>query len=511
MGPRSYIKNSPLGEALLNITFQNVTNQSYQSTLEGNFTPGLWIAKADGTSYGGTNYSYSKNPQWAIKIYSTTSQECTVASECGGVPGDGSLESQYPGLAIGAIFTLNISGVNLFTDLISGLLLNQSGNFTGWGDSATKYLPSLGLSSEVMSALANPELFNSGAYGAPGYQNPGSSPSPWQVVGAAIWNAVSGVAAAISTAWSYIAAAGALVGYLVSELVTWGLAKFDQTFTVLRGIASAIVSAVEQLESIVEGLIVAQFSGIISSIRSEGASVGHALGLAYNSSVQNGSLAPKTLELWTLALVKVGLLATVFAAAFFVVISLILPVGSLVGSITGFIVAIVAAGLGLALTPHLEGAPSSHSTVWSTLVGEANQSSQSTANAANPSCAPDPNIEGPLFAFLTALIVPTLALGIAVYAVGAGPLGYMAASAIVGFMSLILAFVIATAPLPLGQLHILDGVAVTLTFVSWIVDFIATLIGVASKSIMLAPGLVIAGMDGAAIGTVAAEIGAQKC
>src|SRR4029077_15807352 len=114
---------------------------SYQGPLQGQFAPGLWVARVTGTSYGGTNYAYPSAGY--IKVYSSTNQNCTGnASRCGGVPSNSAVESSVPAYAVEAIFTLNVSDSATLKDLLAGLLLKTSGNFTGWGVSAAPSLPS---------------------------------------------------------------------------------------------------------------------------------------------------------------------------------------------------------------------------------------------------------------------------------------------------------------------------------------------------------------------------------
>ncbi|MCI4322498.1 MAG: hypothetical protein L3K03_00490, partial [Thermoplasmata archaeon] len=258
--PRMLFKTSPLGEALLNMTFQNITTRAFQGSLSGAFAPGYWIARATGTTYAGVDYNYTQDPQnhaGYIKVYSNANQNCTGGgSQCGGIPGESSLDAVDPSYAIGAIFALNLSTSADLKDLLAGLLLNVSGNFTNWGFTATPYLPSLGLSSTVSAALANPVEFNQGKYGTPVYRNPNPPPTPWWDVGATIWNAVSGTVGALeSVVWSAVQAAGAFVAYLATEVVNWGLAALHQVASALKAVADSIVYLVDQLlRAIIDGI-----------------------------------------------------------------------------------------------------------------------------------------------------------------------------------------------------------------------------------------------------------------
>lgn len=258
--PRSLFKDSPLGEALLNMTFQNVTGHNFQGGLNGTFEPGYWIARDTGTVFNGINYSLKNSPGGAndpsgyIKVYSNRNQNCTQSAECGGVPSDSAIQAGVPSYAIEAIFALNVSTAVDLNDLLAGLVLNESGNFTARGFAATPYLPSLGLSAEVTSVLANPVFFNSGGYGAPTYTPPPPSPAAWQQFGSAVWNAVSGIpllGALISAAWNWVSAAASYVAYLAAEVANWGLSVLSQTSTILKEVAGAIVWAIDALAAAV--------------------------------------------------------------------------------------------------------------------------------------------------------------------------------------------------------------------------------------------------------------------
>jgi hypothetical protein len=277
--PRSLFIHSPLGQMLLtNVTnatgkVQNVSiaSNGYNGVLQASWNPALWEARILGYSnYQGTNYSQG-NPGF-ITLYSNTNQNCTGGTECGTVPGNPNIDSSVPSYAIGAIYTLSVGTNGTLANLLAGLLLNASGNFTNWLLPATSLLPSLGLSSEVTSALANPVLFSSGGYAAPGWHPPAPQPSVWQQIGAAVWNAVSGVVETIGAAlWTAFAAAAAFVAYLVDEIANWGLGVLQQTASVLKMVAGAIVLAIDQLAAALlgslESLIEAIFSPLWSAIK----------------------------------------------------------------------------------------------------------------------------------------------------------------------------------------------------------------------------------------------------
>ena len=270
--PRALFKNSPLGEALLNVTFQNISQQGFQGGLEGSFAPGYWIARVTGTVYNGVNYSCSRSTcsSGNIRVYSNTTQNCTSGSiQCGGVPSNPNIEANVPAYAVGAIFTLNMSTGSDLSELMAGLLLNQSGNFTGWMYGATSNLASLDLSSTVMGALANPVLFSSGGYGTPIYNPPTGSPTGWSALGAAVWNSVSGVVAALGSAlWTAFTAAASYAANIVEELASWGLRALMQTMDVLKAVTSAIAWITEQIALFVQRAIEGLLRPAIQAIQS---------------------------------------------------------------------------------------------------------------------------------------------------------------------------------------------------------------------------------------------------
>jgi hypothetical protein len=261
--PRSLFVHSPLGQVLLlNATNASIAATSFNSLLRAAWDPATWQARVLGYSnWNGS--SYSPGTQKYIKVYSNTNQNCSNGPQCGVVPSDLAASSQVPSYAVESIFALNLTGTAGLKGFLAGLLLNSSGNYSNWGFAATPFLPSLGLSSEVLTAIANPVEFNGGGFVAPVYQHPSQPQTWWQAAGSAVWNAVSGtVGAVLSVAWSWVQAAGAYVAYLASEVANWGLQAIQQTVSVLKQVAGAIVWAIDQLASIVVGIV----QGILNAI-----------------------------------------------------------------------------------------------------------------------------------------------------------------------------------------------------------------------------------------------------
>jgi IPT/TIG domain-containing protein len=366
--PRSYFKNSPLGEALLNGTNQSITSQTYNSFLDSQWNSTYWYARATGTLKVGNTVIDPPGSALYIKIYSSTNQNCTLGqSECGAVPVNLAAGQQVPALAIESIFALNISSQSDFRDLLAGLLLNTSGNFTGWGLSATTILPSLDLSAEVTSALANPELFSSGAYGAPAYQQPSPPPPAWQVVGSTIWNAISGtVGSLVSATWGWVQAAASYAAYLVKEVASWGLSSLNQVASVLKEVASAILWAIDQLASLILSAIRIVLSAAVSffgsaftsALSSWSATVGLATTYTdqYYTDTNSGQKAQNLTAAgahWTTAVVPLLVAMGALTIAMLVAMNIIAPfqIGS--GFISGILFSVLAAAFS---SPVLSGA-----------------------------------------------------------------------------------------------------------------------------------------------------------
>jgi hypothetical protein len=326
--PRTLFKNSPLGQALLNGTLISIHNTTFNSNLQSQWEAGYWKARATGTSFNGTNYSYPS--RYYIKIYSNTNQNCSGGSECGGIPADSAAESNASSFAIAAIFTFNISNQVQLQDLLAGLLLNASGNFTNWGYESTQYLPSLELGSEVESALANPFLFNGGAYGAPVYSGSNSLRAVWQTVGSSIWNTVSGVVAGgASVAWNWISAAGSYSAYIVDQVGAWGLAAVSQAAAVLRSIASAVIWVLDQVLSALIQDVDLLLSPVTTPLVSGASRAASGIGSAANTTVSefttNGSVTLAAAERWAHSFDSLALIGAVLGAAVVIALLVLTP------------------------------------------------------------------------------------------------------------------------------------------------------------------------------------------
>ena len=273
--PRSLFVHSPLGQALLtNNSHDAIASTTFNSALQPSWSGSAWWNRVLNDS-GTSQY---------VRAYSSQNQNCTAPTPCGGVASNAAVEGSVPSLAVGGIFVLNVTSAADLDSLLAGLLLNQSGNYTNWLLSATAFLPSLGLSSSVLAALANASLRNDGAYGAPwSSAQPPPQPQPWwAVVASVIWNAVSGVVTAlahlVSIVWNAVVAATSFIVDLASRAAAWGLSAAN---AVLAKVAAAIVWAIDQLAAVLVSAVKALFLPITSAMTSAAGAYGASLWSAF--------------------------------------------------------------------------------------------------------------------------------------------------------------------------------------------------------------------------------------
>ncbi len=313
--PRASFINSPLGQALLNGTNVSIPHSNQNGGLQSNWAPQEWYARATGSVWG--SYNYSRGHSGFIQIFSSTTQTCSPSSgECGTVPSNPNLMASNNGLAVGAVFTVNLNSSTDFEGLLGGLLLNSSGNFTGWAMGATALLPSLGLMPSVVSVLANAAFENDGAYGPPTSSAVQVSPHPWwDVLATAIWNAVSGViTGALSIVWNAVVAVASYIGDLASNVYKWGLTVLNQAAKYLKQVAAAIIAAAEAfIKALVDAataLVTAAWNGLLTVVTDYvtlvQASFAACMGAVYLAGNNSGSNTTLDLEAETSCVSLVG-------------------------------------------------------------------------------------------------------------------------------------------------------------------------------------------------------------
>ncbi len=231
----------------------------------------------------------------------------SVSGLAGDIPSTPTLETSCAGCAAQAVQSVvwvNISelastnfsqvgGQQELTDLLGGLLLNSSGNVTGSLRPVTSELPTLGLSRQVMGALANVALPNDGGYPAPpaNAQAPPKEEQWWQVPGTVLWNAVSGVVGLVSVAWDATAAAAEYLANAAGVLLTdLGItALVDQAVAALKTVASAMEAALQALLAFVKAAIVTFLKQAFAALSNEMTQLSKTYASPIFSGLQSGS------------------------------------------------------------------------------------------------------------------------------------------------------------------------------------------------------------------------------
>jgi hypothetical protein len=313
--PRAVFLSSPLGQALANATAVKLPAVHQDSSLS--FNPGDWLGRVTGTgtgdTVGSTNY---------ISVFSSTTQSCGSGNsgQCGGVPSDPALESQYESRQVQAVFWINVStagdgqnlssGTSELANLLGGLVLNSTGNVSENLLNFTSDLSTLGFDSNVLTSLANATVTNDGAYVSP-YSTAQPAPPPpppqpwWDQVASDVWNSVSGaindvvaaVSHVVSVVWNSVTAAAA---YLTDAAVALSnklgiTALVSQAAAALRQVGQAMWDALHALLSflltLVEELLQPVTQPIVSAIQAYDRSVNSAFEKAVYDTRTNGSLA----------------------------------------------------------------------------------------------------------------------------------------------------------------------------------------------------------------------------
>ncbi|MGD0257609.1 MAG: IPT/TIG domain-containing protein [Thermoplasmata archaeon] len=284
--PREAFLGSPLGQTLLNGSAVSPKTLTSGTT----FTSSYWFWRVDQAMTSNTSANF-------IHVYSSTSQSAngSTSSLFAGLSTNPSLESSYKSLQVQSVIWINISsgnsgnfsnGASELKNLIGGLIQNLSGNLTGNLVPMTYELAPLGLSPNVLVALANATLPNGGQYGPPLFtvQSHGGG-EPWWDVGALIQNAISGVVSVggrlVSAVWSVTSAAAA---YVANAAVNFAnklgiTALVDQVGSALKALGQAmwyalraflnfLVSILDQILSPLASVIESTIGGYLSAVNS---------------------------------------------------------------------------------------------------------------------------------------------------------------------------------------------------------------------------------------------------
>lgn len=337
--PRSLFLSSPFGQAMLNQNGVKINSTPEDSDLQTSWTPGIISNRTTGGNYTNASGKYSFGPvngSMYIKIFGSSDPNCTAYDRtlnlCGGVPGDPGAENGTQTLAVGAVILLNITNQTNFDALLAGLLLNRSGNVTGWMSLVTSYLPTLGLPTVVYNALSDSTQFSSGTYGAPTYQAPASGPlAGW----GSLWNSNFGwLSSAITAAWNYVTEFADYVAGLAEALASWAISAFKQTVQFLEAVAGAAAYLLQELSSLVKKYALSLLDPPIKAIEDAASSYDTAVSAAFNATIsdvynggrENGAVSSgHALALLSNLGGSILILATSVGVAVFVLLALIAP------------------------------------------------------------------------------------------------------------------------------------------------------------------------------------------
>jgi len=363
--PRGAFIASPLGQALI-----NNTNDSTIKIPKGagvTFTPADWSGR---TETSGSNSPGNPSYIWVFSSTTQSQANTTNQSAFGGLPQNEAVEAGLESRQVQAVYWVNLTtaGNGLFSsaaaeldDLVGGLVLNGSGNFTGNLLNVTSEVPTLGLPSNVREALANATVPNGGKYAAPQYQQPPPPPPFWQQWGSAIWDTLTGIAEVtgisklISVVWNFGLAAGAYIGEAFVSLSNHlGLGKLvNQLVSGLKAIASAMAWALNEfltyILKIVKSAFTVAFAFVWNSVKTALTSLaGFEAGaeksvLSYVSGT--GSLTSAA-SAETLGLAPFIALAFAVLVAVDVALGITLPLSISIGVVLGLALSVIVSAVG---------------------------------------------------------------------------------------------------------------------------------------------------------------------
>jgi hypothetical protein len=298
--PRSVFPSTPFGLSVLNLSGDAAPDIPIAAANGDGFLQREWASEGDGAQWFNRTTGVGSNnttgqPDAIEVVANTTTVNSTNDALIGGVPANPSLERGYSTLAIQAIYAFNESSMGQVEGLLAGLLLNSTGNFSGWLFNATADLPSLGLIPAVLAPLPNATYVNDGGYGPPtSTATRQTHRNSWLDFGADwkwFWNSVSGVVSgAISLVWSAEIAAAAFDAELAAAAGRFELAVFSQQWATLEKVGDVILAASESLTSSVLSEAEHLLAVIVGTIKGEIAAVGTAFNDAF-AVAMNGIVA----------------------------------------------------------------------------------------------------------------------------------------------------------------------------------------------------------------------------
>ena len=201
-----------------------------------------------------------------------------------GVPSNPNIESCIGCAApsVQTVVTLNLTSYSNLTYLLAGLLVNTTAGVNGTFWNVTDELPSLGLNSAVMYALATltPEFNNSGVFGLPVSFALPHPPTPPSCSGlGCFFNTLSGVVSfvgqvvtglvdIVGAVWTAVIQARAFFDYVAQGLVAFAENPVGATVALLTEVGQVLLQAMETLLNTLYQAAKAFFNAIIQPLLS---------------------------------------------------------------------------------------------------------------------------------------------------------------------------------------------------------------------------------------------------
>ncbi len=250
--------------------------------------PGQFPTSNTCSSGGGTPHGINPGTPYAVTVTAdpeNCTQNLNISTNClaGGVPSAPALSagcSGCPAPAVQAVVTLNLSSDANLTYLLAALLDNNttvaSGQLgvNGHFVNITGELPTLGLNSVVLSALANATLVNDGAFSQPVSNIQSSSPSWFSAIASVVWNTVSGVVVGIAGAiygavWTAVQAATQFMKQLGAGLAHLAEVAEQAAVSALAAVGQLLEAALQALLAFVKDAIVTFLRQTFASLSNE--------------------------------------------------------------------------------------------------------------------------------------------------------------------------------------------------------------------------------------------------